>query len=94
MTDYYNMGMSVAGFIVLIIAMAWTMVWTGIALWKSARNNQIVWFIVLFLVNTLGILEIVYLAFFQKNQNKAMPVVMQEVPAKKKPKKKPAKKKK
>ena len=81
MTDYYNMALPLGGLIVLIIAMAWTMVWTGIALWKSAKNNQIAWFIVLFLVNTLGILEIVYLAFFQNKVPKK--AVLAEAPARK-----------
>lgn len=31
------------------------------ALWHSARRGNAVWFVVLLLVNTLGILDIVYL---------------------------------
>ena len=40
----------------------------GIALWKCGRNNQLVWFIVLLIFNTAGILEIVYLLAFQKSK--------------------------
>jgi len=50
-----------------VIALTWLMVWKGMALWASAKGKQMVWFIVLFVVNTLGILEIVYLCFFQPN---------------------------
>ncbi|MBI2672205.1 hypothetical protein HYX16_04690 [Candidatus Woesearchaeota archaeon] len=46
----------------------WSAIWKGVALWKSARNNQRSWFVFLFILNTLGILEIVYLAFFQKKK--------------------------
>jgi len=46
----------------------WDAVWKGIALWKSAKNNQLKWFIAIFLLNTVGILPIVYLKFFQKKR--------------------------
>lgn len=46
---------------ILIIAILWTVVWKGLALWHSARRGEPVWFLVLLLVNTLGIVEIVYL---------------------------------
>ena len=39
----------------------WTLVWKGLALWKSAGLRQKGWFIALMIVNTLGILEIIYL---------------------------------
>lgn len=52
----------------ITLALIWTLPWKGVALWKSARHKQKVWFVVLFLVNTLAILEIIYLAFFQKKR--------------------------
>lgn len=52
---------------IIIPILAWTLPWKGIALWKSARNNQLNWFIVLLLFNTLAILEIVYIFYFSKN---------------------------
>lgn len=45
----------------LLLLLAWTFFWKGLALWHAGRRDQAVWFIVLLLVNTLGILEIVYL---------------------------------
>lgn len=54
---------------ILYLLIAWSIVWKGIALWHSARNKQLVWFITILIVNTVGILEIVYLIFFKKEQN-------------------------
>jgi len=49
---------------VALISLIWTIPLKGFSLWFSARNGQKVWFIVLLVVNTLGLLEIVYLIFF------------------------------
>jgi len=46
----------------------WSVIWKGIALWKSGRNNQVAWFVVMFVLNTAGILPIVYLLLFQPNR--------------------------
>lgn len=43
---------------VLII---WSLVWKGFALWKSAELRQKYWFMVMLVVNTMGILEIIYI---------------------------------
>ena len=56
---------------ILPLLIIWSLVWKGMALWKCGRNNQLVWFVVLMVVNTLGILEILYLAFWQKKNIKA-----------------------
>ncbi len=48
------------------LLIAWAVIWKGIALWHAARNKQLVWYIALLVVNTVGILEIVYLIFFRK----------------------------
>lgn len=54
---------------VLVLVALWTIPWKGVALWKSAKNNSIPWFIVLLLVNTLGILEILYIFVFGKKKS-------------------------
>jgi len=51
--------------------LVWTLFWKGIALWKSARNNQGIWFIVSLGINTLGILPIIYLQWFQQDWNRS-----------------------
>ena len=52
-------------FVVVVLAI-WDGVWKLIALWKSARNNQLAWFICLAIFNTAGILPILYIWLFQK----------------------------
>jgi hypothetical protein len=44
----------------------WELIWKGIALWKTGRNNQLKWFVAILILNTVGILPIIYLKFFQK----------------------------
>ena len=51
------------------LALAWAMVWKGIALWRAGQNGDLAWFIVLFLVNTLGILEIIYIFIFGRRKD-------------------------
>lgn len=50
----------------VIIFVLWSIVWKGLALWHAARRGEPLWFIVLLLINTLGILEIIYLFFVAK----------------------------
>lgn len=51
----------------LIIVLAiWDAVWTMIALWKSARNNHLAWFIFIGIINSIGILPIVYILLHRK----------------------------
>lgn len=47
-----------AAFVLMAI---WSLVWKGLALWRAARKNDKTWYIVLLIVNTVGILEIIYL---------------------------------
>jgi hypothetical protein len=54
----------------IIILLIWSFVCKGIALWKSARLSDKAWFIILLIVNTLGILEIFYIFIFSKRDNK------------------------
>lgn len=46
----------------------WTGIWKAIALWKAARNSDKVWYVVLLLVNTVGILEIIYIYVINKKK--------------------------
>ncbi len=54
--------------LVLIPLLIWSVVWKGIALWKSARNSHKKWFVALLILNTLGALEIIYILFFSKKK--------------------------
>jgi predicted permease len=46
---------------ILVPLLIWTIFWKGIALWTSGSRKEKIWFICLFLINTVGILEIIYL---------------------------------
>ncbi len=47
----------------LIVVLVWSFLWKGLALWRAAKRGEKIWFIVFLIVNTFGILEIVYLFF-------------------------------
>jgi len=51
---------------ILIVVLVWSAVWKLLALWKSARKGHIVWFILLAVINTIGILEILYVYIFSE----------------------------
>jgi predicted permease len=69
---------------VLVVIAIWELIWKGIALWKSARHSQRNWFVAILVFNTIGILPIAYIYFFQKKK----PSEKKEVPEKKEGKKK------
>jgi len=50
-----------SGKIALMLIMVWTITWKGVALWKASRAGSKPWFIILLVLNTLGILEIIYI---------------------------------
>lgn len=54
--------------ILLFAAFLWTLLWKGIALWRAANLKQKNWFIAILVLNTLGILELVYLFYFAKKR--------------------------
>lgn len=47
--------------VVIVLLMLWDAVWKVVALWKSARNNHLAWFIVIAIINSVGILPIIYI---------------------------------
>jgi len=55
---------------VLLLLVAWDIVWRGIALWKSAENKSKPWFVALLILNTVGVLPIVYVFFFADKKGK------------------------
>lgn len=56
-------GMNSVGwmFPLLPLIMLWGLFWKGLALWHSAGRKQGWWFLLLLVLNTAGILEIIYL---------------------------------
>jgi len=61
----------------LLIIMLWILPWKGYALWTAARNSHKWWFIILLVVNTLAILDIIYIFLVAKRlkQNIAHDIV-------------------
>ncbi len=55
----------------ILILFVWSLVWKGFALWRAVKNDSKRWFIVLMIINTGGILEILYLFVFGKENKKA-----------------------
>lgn len=55
----------------IIILAIWEAVWKLIAMWKAGRNNDMAWFICIALINTIGILPIVYIILQKKKAAKS-----------------------
>ena len=56
----------IASFLLLAVIVIWSSVWKLLALWKAARKGSVPWFVILGIVNTMGILEILYLFVFSE----------------------------
>lgn len=63
----------------MLVLLAWTLYWKYRALWQAAKNDEQWWFIAMLVINTLGILEILYLYHFSKktvgHNEKSVPMV-------------------
>lgn len=55
----------------LAAIVVWALFWKGLSLWHSARGSQPVWFFFLLVINTVGLLEIIYLLFFRRRKRRA-----------------------
>lgn len=49
-----------------LLLLIWSLAWKGVALWKAARRGEKVWYVAILIVNTVGILEILYIYVFSK----------------------------
>lgn len=66
-------GNLMAGLSFLILPLViWSLFWKGWALWVAARNGSKGWFIVLLVLNTVGILDIVYIFLIAKQGGKTL----------------------
>jgi len=70
-------GLFVFSFLVLLVV--WTLYWKYHALWYAAKHDEKWWFIALLVINTAGILEIIYLCVITKktpsHDDKNLPMV-------------------
>ena len=53
---------------VIVVLALFDAVMKVIAMWKSARNNHLAWFVCIAVFNTIGILPIVYLVLHKQNK--------------------------
>ena len=53
---------------ILLLILAWSLPWKGVALWRAASNRHLAWFVAIFIVNTLAILEIIYIFAFSRRK--------------------------
>lgn len=56
----FGFGFPAIGGLILLVVL-WSLLWKGLALWRSAKRGDMWWFIAFLVLNTLGILEIIYL---------------------------------
>jgi len=55
------------------VFMVWSIVWKAIALWFAARDGKPWWFAALWIINTAGLLEILYIFVVRKRIPQACP---------------------
>jgi len=55
---------------ILALIILWSIPWKGVALWKSAKRGHLGWFIALLIINSLAILDILYIFIFSKMEMK------------------------
>ncbi len=61
-----------SGWLIFLVAL-WTLPWKAVALWKAARDGHKIWFMALLIVNTLAILEILYIFVFGRKKQPLTP---------------------
>ena len=63
---------SMSWFLPTVIALAiWDIIWKLIAMWYAARDGQKLWYILLVLFNSIGVLPILYIYVIRKNVKKS-----------------------
>ncbi len=65
-----GIGLGVMGLVLALVLVVVIIVLKGYSLWYAAKRDEKWWFIILLIVNTLGILELIYLAFVVKKWSK------------------------
>lgn len=53
------------------LLLVWSIFWKGWALWRAAREEDKAWFIVILILNTVGVLEMFYIFVFSKRHQQA-----------------------
>lgn len=53
---------------VILLISLWTLPWKAVALWRAVKNNHRKWFVALIVLNTMAVLEILYIFVFSKRK--------------------------
>lgn len=56
--------------VIFVLLAIWEIVWKGLGLWTAAKNNQKYWFVAILVINSVGILPILYLYVFGGKKKK------------------------
>ena len=51
---------SALAIVLFTLLIIWSAIWKGLALWRAAKNNDTTWYVIMLILNTAGILEIIY----------------------------------
>jgi len=66
MSLLFNLYQEPTGFFAgIVVVSLWSLVWKGFGLWHSARNKQKRWYVAMLVLNTAGLLPIIYLIWFK-----------------------------
>lgn len=63
---------------VVLAIIIWVLPWKGVALWRAAKLSQKWWFIALLILNTLAIIEILYIFIFSRPAMKRQGILKTE----------------
>jgi len=75
----FGAGMLVGWIVIFLpILILWSLFWKGWSLWLAARKSQKIWFVCLLIVNTLGLLEILYIFIFSKGKLESKKILSTE----------------
>jgi hypothetical protein len=64
-----NTNLSTVWVIVIIVLALWDLAWRGVGLWKASNNDQKIWYILILVINSLGILPIIYIVLNNKGED-------------------------
>lgn len=67
-----SLGLNTQQIILCACLVVWELIRKWIALYKAGQKNDLLWFIFIFILNTCGILPIIYLILNSENTNKKL----------------------
>lgn len=59
------------GIAAIVLITLWSALWKMVALYTAGKKTHKGWFVAVFFINTVGVLEIIYLAFFSNTDVRA-----------------------